>query len=517
MERHFVGLRHIIVRIGRRWFLLGGLGYWFILLGLSLIQAWNEAVIFSTPYGDYFLRILIIPISGVIIFFIMALFRPEGSRDSRLGNSLILQVFLLILIILLSYWALRSLLQANWLVLLGVLLLLPLLYLGGVGFVNQNTLISLLAIAVMFVGLELFLQAVPQIWPPLARTNRSNWGRVHAGIPFHEEKIGNITYRNNELGFRGTPPVPSQVDLVALGDSFTYGISTARPWPEVVAQKLDWQVLNLGINGSSPPTLISPLTAYGLPRQPRVVIYAYFEGNDFYPCDQPPRPQGARWGDKLIVPDYFRVVDVKISQWFRPPRITSAITYDVVTPSELIINGHPVEVTFAPAYVATLTIDRPSLGNSENWRIVTQSLLQMRDLVEAENSLFLLVYIPERTRVYWPIVRENLDVVNRIYTDQTYQWALSENCLALVRRKPTLDEMAFRDSLDATIDEQQKLMATFAADNNILFLDLTEPLRIHAAQGTVLAQPLETHYNDNANIIMGTVIADYITSHIEHE
>jgi len=511
MERDFVGLHNIITRIGRRWFLLGGLGYWLILLGLSLIQAWNEAVIFSTLYGDYFLHILIIPISGLIIFFIIALFRPDDSKDSRLGNSLTLQVFLLVLIFLIT------LLLANWLVLLGVLLLLPLIYLGGIGFVNQNTLISLGTIALTFVGLELFLHAVPQIWPPLARSNLSNWGRLHADIPFHIERAETITYRTNELGFRGTSPVPSQVDLVTLGDSFTYGISAANPWPELVAQRLEWQVLNLGINGSSPPALIAPLVEYGLPRHPRVVVYAYFEGNDFYPCDQPARSQGARWSDKLIIPDLLKTLDIKVSRWFLPPPITSAINYDVVTPSELVINEQSIKLTFAPAYVATLTIDRPSLEISENWRIVSQSLLQMRDFVEAENSTFLLVYIPERTRVYWPLIRENPDVVSHIYNDQAYQWVSNENCLKLTRRQPKLDEMAFRDSFDTTIDEQQKLMATFAADNNILFLDLTEPLRIHAAKGTVLAQPLETHYNDNANRIMGTVIADYIANHIENE
>lgn len=510
MQFNLTSLRHIALKIAKRWFLLGGVAFWLFLLGLSLMQARNEGVIFSTPYGYYYLRILIIPISGLILFFIIALFRPDNSAESPLGKMVFLQGFLLFLIFLMLYWASKTLLLANWLVLIGVLLILPLLYGGGVGIVGQNTLLGLGGIIVTLIVFELFMHMVPQIWPPVARHKRSNWGRIHADIPFHVQETPKITYKANELGFRSPSPVPDEVDLVALGDSFTYGIGAAHPWPERVAEKLNWQVLNLGINGSSPPSQIPPLTEYGLPRHPRVVIQAYFEGNDVYPCDQPARSQGARWGDNLISPDLLKTIDLKISNWFLPPAITSAINYDVVTPSEVMFNGQLIEVTFAPAYIATLTLDKARLKSSENWRIVSQNLLQMRNLVNAENSIFMLVYVPERTRVYWPLIRENEDVINRMYQDHVYQWVSYDNCLTLSRSTPNIGAMAFRDKFDETVDEQQQLVATFAAENDILFLDLTEPLRAQAAQGVVLAHPLETHYNDEGNEIIASAIAAYI-------
>ncbi|HSD82689.1 MAG TPA: DUF6473 family protein [Anaerolineae bacterium] len=320
-------------------------------------------------------------------------------------------------------------------------------------------------------------------------------------------------YQANELGFRGMAPVPAQVDLVTLGDSFTYGIDAAQPWPERVAHRLGWQVLNLGIIGGSPSALIPALTEYGFPHRPRVVVFAYFEGNDFYPCELPARPQGARWSDRLILPDFWGAIEFKALHWLMPSRITTALNSDVVTPSKVEINYRPVELTFAPAYVTTLTIDRVRLESSENWRIVSHSLLQMRDLAVMHESKFILVYIPEITRVYWPYIRENLDVVKQLYSDKVYQWASDENCLTLVKNQLTPGEMIFRDGLDATLDEQQKLMADFAARNNIPFLDLTEPLRAYAGTGAILARSFETHYNDDANEVMATAVADFIAAH----
>ncbi len=515
MQRNLIAFQQVTTMFGNRRFLLGGLGYWLLMLGLSLIQAGNETVIWTTPYGRYFLGNLIIPILGLIIFFIIALFRQDDSTDSPLGNNLPLQIFLLVLILLMTYWALRSLLLANWLLLLGVWLILPLLYLGGVSIVGQNTLVSLGSIVLVLVGLELFLQAAPGIWPPTIRDSNSNWRRIHADIPFHVDESETIAYRINELGFRGTTPVPSQVDMVTLGDSFTFGLGSASPWTERTAQILKWQVLNLGASGASPPTQIPPLIEYGLPRQPRVVIYAYFEGNDFYPCNQPARSQGARWGDKVVTPDLLRIVELQVSRLFSPPSITSELNYNVVTPLQAMFNQQPVDLTFAPAYVATLTLDKSRLRTSENWRIVSRNLLRMRDLVEAKDAMFILVYIPEQARVYWPLVRENPDMVSRMYNDLTYRWVTDKNCLKLTGGRSAFDEMAFKEELDITVDEQQNLMAAFAAESDIFFLDLTEPLRTHAAQGTVLASFLDTHYNDYANQVIGAVIADYITSHLD--
>ncbi len=514
MQRSLGVLRRGALKIGRRWFLLGGVGLWLFILVLGLRQGWEEEVLSGTPYGDYFLRTFIAPIGILIVFFSVALFRPANAKDSPLRKSLILQGFLIVLVFLMANWALKSLLLANWLVLLGVLLTLPLLYAGGVGIVNPNIFISLGSLVLAFAALELLLHVAPQIWPPFVGDPRSNWGRIHAGIPLRAERTENITYQTNELGFRGTAPVPAQVDLVALGDSFTYGVAAAQPWPERVAQRLGWQALNLGIIGGSPSTLVAPLIEYGLPRRPRVVVYAYFEGNDFYPCDLPARPQGARWSDKLVMPDFWGAIESKIVQWLMPSRITTALNSDVVTPSKVEINSRPVELTFAPAYVTTLTMDRPRLESSENWRIVSQSLMEMHDLAAAQNSEFMLVYIPEITRVYWPYIRQNLDVVKQVYSDKAYQWTSAENCLTLVKNQLTPGAMAFRDGLDATLDEQQKLIADFAARNNIPFLDLTEPLRIYAGTGAVLARPFETHYNDGVNEVMATAIADFITAQV---
>ena len=83
-------------------------------------------------------------------------------------------------------------------------------------------------------------------------------------------------------GFRN-PGVPRQADVVAVGDSHTFG-NTARmeeAWPSVVAQRTGLSVYNLGMGGYGPNQYYQLLTTRGLSLHPKWVICGLYFGDDF--------------------------------------------------------------------------------------------------------------------------------------------------------------------------------------------------------------------------------------------
>lgn len=500
---------HLTRNKNSRTLLMAGLAYWCLMLLLSLVQAFVEAVRPFTPYGLEYLRMQIVPVLGLASFFLVAVL--TGSRYPSPPRRILQALFFTVMLVL-TYWATTAPLRSNWLLLLGVWGTLPLLYAAEVRFVGQNVLISLISIFVMLVVLELLLHPFPRIWPRYAQTVGSNWRRLHADIPDIAYEQDGVVYRTNSFGFRGAAAVPDEVDVVALGDSFTFGVGVESPWPEELESASGLQVLNLGMGGTGPPKHIYPLVAYGLERDPSFVVESYFEGNDFFTCYQPAHPSGPRWGDRLILPDVVGSLLETLRSGLRRPTITSALTYNEVTPLQKTINDREVLLTFSPAYSATLLMDGDTLAGSENWRIATGSLKRMRALTERSGGTFLLVYIPERTRVYWPMIRDDDDIVATLNEDMVYQWRVSFGCQVLVPGRKPVDLETFRSTMDARINDQRSLLAEFARAEGIHFLDLTDQLRGLAQQGLTLHDPLETHYNQMVNQKIGEWIAEELAS-----
>jgi hypothetical protein len=491
-----------------RTLLLIATAYWTTMLVLGLLQAVEEHIRWISPYGLRYAQTLIIPIASIVVFFLIA---TTSKADSSTAPHPILQIVFFLLALVLTYWAVTSPLRMNWLLLLGVWLTFPLLYAANMRLLGQNALISLTSIYVTLILLELMLKPFPQVWPRYAQQVGSNWRRLHADIPKIAYEQDGINYQINEIGFRGSGPVPDAADIIALGDSFTFGTGSQMSWPSYLNQISGLTVLNLGMGGTGPPKHVYPLIAFGLDRQPSIVIEGYFEGNDFFTCYQPARPSGPRWGDRLILPDVVGSLLERLRGSVRRQTITSALTYNEVTPLEKTINGQDVLLTFSPAYSATLLMDRETLSSSENWRIATGSLKRMQQLSQRSGAGFLLVFIPERTHVYWPLIRDDDAIVETLNDDMIYKWQESFGCQVLVPGRVPVDLEQFRKSMDDAFDDQRTLLTKFAQTQGIHLLDLTEPLQDLAAQGYTLHDPLETHYNQFVN----QKIAEWIAAEIE--
>jgi len=92
-----------------------------------------------------------------------------------------------------------------------------------------------------------------------------------------------FSYSTDRDGFRNAGPETDSADLVAVGDSWTFGfgVDDSVAWPRLVADSLrPLRVRNLGLIASGPGQYTRVLERFGLPLHPRVVLYGLFPGND---------------------------------------------------------------------------------------------------------------------------------------------------------------------------------------------------------------------------------------------
>ena len=82
-------------------------------------------------------------------------------------------------------------------------------------------------------------------------------------------------------GFRNRS-VPARADIVAIGDSMTYGngAPATGSWPSWLARETGQTVYNLGLGGLGPPDYLRLLETQALQLHPSLVIVGIYLGND---------------------------------------------------------------------------------------------------------------------------------------------------------------------------------------------------------------------------------------------
>jgi len=90
-------------------------------------------------------------------------------------------------------------------------------------------------------------------------------------------------YKSGEYGFHNPSDVWSnqQLDIVAVGDSFTHGacVPSEDNFVEVIRAH-GYRTANLGMDSNGPLLELASLKEYAQPFQPKIVLWFYFEGND---------------------------------------------------------------------------------------------------------------------------------------------------------------------------------------------------------------------------------------------
>jgi hypothetical protein len=85
-------------------------------------------------------------------------------------------------------------------------------------------------------------------------------------------------------GLRNSGGVPQHADILAIGDSFTYGMAAPsnESWPAWLARLSGHSVYNMGLGGYGPVEYTKMLLTKGIQLKPRIVIIGLYLGNDIY-------------------------------------------------------------------------------------------------------------------------------------------------------------------------------------------------------------------------------------------
>lgn len=107
---------------------------------------------------------------------------------------------------------------------------------------------------------------------------------LHATLvedPVLGQRIQPLTTGHDALGFRNRE-VPQHADIVAIGDSNTYGVSAPREgsWPHQLSGLLGESVYNMGLGGFGPLQYLHLAQVTAKPLRPRLWVVGFYFGND---------------------------------------------------------------------------------------------------------------------------------------------------------------------------------------------------------------------------------------------
>jgi len=155
------------------------------------------------------------------------------------------------------------------------------------------------AVLVTLVGFEILLQVYAGDLRPgrvISKSLRAGDARLrfrnraNVDVTVENREVGKVRYRTDSRGLRDEE-IPFEKPagerrLLAVGDSFTYGIWVNEPETYVAGIERGlpgWEVVNTGVIDWAPDQEYLYLTTEGLRYEPDVVMLFFFVGNDFFP------------------------------------------------------------------------------------------------------------------------------------------------------------------------------------------------------------------------------------------
>ena len=157
---------------------------------------------------------------------------------------------------------------------------------SSVGF-RKRTLFIVVFILLVGLSVELLLNLLRIAAPPIGRTLGSRWvttAAPHVDDPMLNHRPNPDHPDHDERGFRNAVAT-RQADIVCLGDSQTYGTGVARDeaWPRQLGELTGQGVYNMAFGGWG-PTHSEVLLDDAIQLRPKLVIEAFYGGNDLYDC-----------------------------------------------------------------------------------------------------------------------------------------------------------------------------------------------------------------------------------------
>ena len=344
--------------------------------------------------------------------------------------------------------------------------------------------------------------------------------------------VHRFRFQTDADGFRNAS-VRDRFDVAALGDSFTDAMTlpAAESWPAQLERRLGMTVQNYGTAGFGPQQELLVLKDYISRHRPRVVVLAFFAGNDLFDAeafDDFERSDGAirRAVPGWRIKDVFSRADTTFvvsalraaSTWVSRQSSTPGVAAEGLergsqdsrgsqgsSPVSAVfdrgmfsvpVNGGLLRCALMPPYLNTLTFSEQDLGGRRGWALTRQTLAEMQRQTQAFGGTFVVVFVPFKSQVYFPLLR-------RTFSPEQLQSAF-QFYLGASPNAPDLDAM-FRNRL-----AQNALMRRFCDATGIPLLDLTDALQTRVEAGENMYFPDESHLNEAGHALVADSLAGFL-------
>jgi hypothetical protein len=348
---------------------------------------------------------------------------------------------------------------------------------------KQIPTIGLLAVSVlvMLAVVEGTLRLVPSLLSPGARLHISERRAPAWYVP--HPYLGHLhrpqRHAHDPWGFRNPWPWPTPVDILAVGDSFTYGyqVTDEEAWPARLTYALTPRtVVNLGLIGAAPQQYLRLYETFGLARTSKVLLVGIFLGNDLWGAKE--FEQWWQAGGMGAFPDAWREKKTPglrgwirdrlghlylVALWqdvqasYRTGRLFGGTTLTLASGERLQLVPSLLAQTAAAA--------RPG---SAKFTLVLDTIARIHALSQQHQAQCVILFFPSKEEVYLPLLEEHV---------------------------PDL-AAAFLPSLD---------------QRGIAYLNLSPSFRARAAAGEKLFFEVDGHPNTQGHALIAEVVGAYLT------
>jgi hypothetical protein len=258
---------------------------------------------------------------------------------------------------------------------------------------------------------------------------------LHAKLvddPILGRRIAPFATGHDALGFRNAT-VPPVADIVAVGDSMTYGVSAPREgaWPQQLGGFLGERVYNMGLGGFGPLQYLHLAQSTTPQLKPRLLIVGFYFGNDmmdaYYVAHQMPHWHAWRKSTRTSAATAFDMAGhaepKKRLEALRNWLARNSVLYSVLratvlaplaareqdglaqqaTPDVRMLwrdrSNPAVRTIFTPRYRLT-AVDTDLEAVREGMQISQNALVALKAAAEAHETQLLVVLIPTKELAY---------------------------------------------------------------------------------------------------------------------
>lgn len=347
---------------------------------------------------------------------------------------------------------------------------------------------------------------------------------------------GRYSLRTDAEGFRNTR-VRAAIHVAALGDSFTDGLTLPieQIWTTRLEQNLGLPVQNYGTAGFGPQQELRVLRDYAIQHHPRVVLLAFFAGNDIFDAerfDKYERSEGSitlsktGWNIKKVVARYetfylFSLVRLALNtletrasnQEAEGTKVADSVDQNAERPGIpaeslpgfdrgmfiIPVNTRTLRFALMPPYLQTLTFSEAALEKRSGWQLTRRTILEMNSVSHESGATLVVLFIPFKSQVYFPLLERSFGSED---LERDFQFYFRQQPAGVDLKEMSQNRLA-----------QNNMMRRLCEDEHILLIDPTAALQAEVEAGRNTYFPDDSHWNAAGHELAANTIAAFLKSH----